>query len=246
MFTAKEYLSKIAELTSKLDALKPYDQTQLKNLQDRFRIGFIQNTNAIEGNTLSLSEVKVLLEDGVTIAGKTVRELKETLNHGDLMTELDNLFSDTKRKINEKSILWLHTTLMRGLVVDKHLWKWRTINIRVTGSNDIFPDPQNVPVLMSKFFESPICECKKFEDIARLHFEFVNIHPFVDGNGRIARLIMNLWLIKCWYFPIIIPVIIRNEYIESLRWQNFDKRYTFFLWQVYENYKDYLRFFSNK
>jgi Fic family protein len=79
-----------------------------------------------------------------------------------------------------------------------------------------------------------------------LHFEFVNVHPFVDGNGRIARLLMNIWLISIGYFPIIIiPAVLRNDYISSLQGKDFQKWFDFFLRQVYENHKDYIRFFSN-
>jgi Fic family protein len=81
-------LEQIHQQKAELDALRPLNITQLKNLKERFRIGFIQNSNAIEGNSSTLTEVKVLLEDGITVGGKTVREIRETLNHGDVMTTL--------------------------------------------------------------------------------------------------------------------------------------------------------------
>jgi Fic family protein len=81
-------LNQAQQFKHNLDTLRPFSDTQLQNLRQRFRIGYIQQTNALEGNTLTLSEVKVLLEDGITIGGKTVRELRETLNHGAIMTLL--------------------------------------------------------------------------------------------------------------------------------------------------------------
>jgi Fic family protein len=84
------------------------------------------------------------------------------------------------------------------------------------------------------------------EEVARIHFEFVKIHPFVDGNGRIARLLMNIGLISKGCFPIIIPVVLRNKYIHSLKGKHFERWLAFFLKQVYENHKDYVRFFSNE
>jgi Fic family protein len=85
--------------------LRPFNTTQLKNLRAWFRIGFIQNSNAIEGNSSSLSEVKVLLEDGITVGGKTVKEIKETLNHGDVMQSLDNLFTEKHIEITQALVL---------------------------------------------------------------------------------------------------------------------------------------------
>ncbi|GHV24951.1 hypothetical protein FACS1894176_02350 [Bacteroidia bacterium] len=105
MTNTDELLQKILLSKTQLDALRPFNTSQLKNLREWFRIGFIQNSNAIEGNTSTLSEVKVLLEDGITVAGKTVREIKETLNHGEVMQELDNLFTEEKFAITEQFVL---------------------------------------------------------------------------------------------------------------------------------------------
>lgn len=190
-----ELLALITQQKSQLDALRPFDEIILDNLRQRFRIGFIQNSNAIEGNTFSLSEVKILLEDGVTVGGKTIRELRETINHGDLMDKIHNLFADNAERIDETMILGLHDTLMQGLLPDHYRGKWRTIEIMVTGSDHIFPLPAQIPQLMEDFFQNPMCHPQSLEDVARLHFDFINIHPFVDGNGRIVRILMNIGLI---------------------------------------------------
>jgi Fic family protein len=243
MTTVAELTNKIQLLKSQLDAFRPFNQTQLENLRERFRIGFIQNSNAIEGNSSTLTEVKVLLEDGITVAGKTVREIKETLNHGEVMQSLDNLFTEKPFTIDEPFVLQLHQDLMRGLVEKSDLGQWRRIGVRVTGSEDVFPNPLKVPEKMKTFF-SDVSSLHSLEDVAKLHFEFVKIHPFVDGNGRIARLLMNIGLISLGYFPIIIPVVLRNEYITALQGNHFDYWLEFFLGQVYENHKDYVRFFT--
>lgn len=240
-----EIISKIEKLKAELDSFRPFDQSQLKNLREWFRIGFIQNSNAIEWNSSTLSEVKVLLEDGITIGWKTVREIRETLNYGDVMLGLDNLFSDQKFKITESFVLKLHRDLMRGLLEKVECWTWRKINIYVTGSEEEFPLPSQVPYLMQEYFSSEFVLPKTIQDVAKIHFDFVKIHPFVDGNGRIARLLMNIGLIGIWYFPIVIPVAVRNEYISSLKDKHFESWFDFFVQQVYENHKDYVRFFSN-
>jgi Fic family protein len=105
MIEQNELIEKIKLLKSQLDTLKPFNQTQLKNLRERFRIGFIQNSNAIEGNSSTLTEVKILLEEGITVAGKTVREIKETLNHGEVMTRLNDLFTKETIAITESTVL---------------------------------------------------------------------------------------------------------------------------------------------
>lgn len=241
----QEIISKIEKLKAELDSLRPFNQSQLKNLREWFRIGFIQNSNAIEGNSSTLSEVKVLLEDGVTVGWKTVKEIRETLNYGDVMSGLDNLFTDKNFAITENFVLGLHSDLMRWLLGIGEIWEWRKINIYVTGSEEKFPLPNQVPDLMRKYFNSDFISPKTLSDVAKIHFELVKIHPFVDGNGRIARLLMNIGLISIWYFPIVIPVVLRNEYIASLKNKKFEHWFEFFVQQVYENHKDYVRFLSN-
>ncbi len=244
-FFMQQLLQDIFALKEQLDVLKPFDQTQLKNLREWFRIWFIQNSNAIEGNTLSLTEVKVLLEDGITIGWKTVKELKETLNHADVLDQLHDLFGqdDSQWLIDEDSVSKLHSILMMGTLPSTQCGTRRTTQIRISGSEDSFPHPDQVPLRMEEFFLS-YAKIHTLEQVARVHYDFVKIHPYHDGNGRIARLLMNIALVGLWYFPIIIPVVVRSEYIQSLQWDQFDTRYQFFLRQTKENHKDYLRFFT--
>jgi len=241
---SQDLLTEISYLKTQLDSLRPFDDAQLRNLRQWFHIWFTHHSNAIEGNTLSLTEVKVLLEDGITIWGKTVQELQETINHGQILTQLHDCFDRGYQAITGELILQLHNVLMQGIVEDQYRWVYRTINIRVTWSDDEFPAPNQVDSLMGDYL-TRIHNGLSLEEIARTHYDFVKIHPFVDGNGRIARLLMNIALINEWYFPIIIPILLRQEYIDSLKGDDFTKRYEFFLWQVYENHKDYLRFVTN-
>ncbi len=233
------------ELKHNLDMMRPFSDIQLQNLKQRFRIGYIQQTNALEGNTLTLSEVKVLLEDGITIGGKTIREIRETTNHAEIMTLLWDLFDHTiNTDITLSRILNIHRWLMDGTLDTRYLWSRRDIQVVISGSEDQFPHPSQVETLMNNFIASSDCNPHWLENIARIHYNFVKIHPFVDGNGRIARLLMNIGLIKCWYFPIIIPTVTRHEYISSLQGDNFESWYRFFVRQVIENHKDYIRFFT--
>lgn len=241
---SKKLLHDIEQLKQKLYQLRPFDQFQLQNIKQRFRIAYIQNSNAIEWNTMTLSEVKVLLEDGITVWWKTIKELRETLNHAEVIDTLYGFFNLDKIE-KEKALLSLHSTLLQWCLDPIHIGKRRTIQVEISWSPDSCPNPSQIPALMDAFLGSSFMDPKNEEDIARLHYDFVKIHPFVDGNGRIARLLMNAWLVHLWYFPIIIPVVLRNEYISSLRGDNFVKRYEFFLRQLHENLKDTVRFFSN-
>ena len=238
-------LTQANKLKQDLDMLRPFSDIQLQNLRQRFRIWYIQQTNAIEGNTLTLSEVKVLLEDGITVGGKTIREIRETTNHAEIMTLLWDLFDDhIDTNITLSRILDIHRWLMEGTLDASYVWLRRDIHVVVSGSEDTFPHPNQVRELMKDFVDASYLRPQSLEDVARIHYNFVKIHPFVDGNGRIARLLMNIWLITLWYFPIIIPIVTRHEYISSLQGNDFDIWYRFFVRQVIENHKDYVRFFT--
>lgn len=125
-----------------------------------------------------------------------------------------------------------------------YVWSRRDIHVVASGSEETFPHPNQVRELIKDFVDASYLRPQSLEDVARIHYNFVKIHPFVDGNGRIARLLMNIWLIALWYFPIIIPIVTRHEYISSLQGNDFDIWYRFFVRQVIENHKDYVRFFT--
>ena len=246
MNTIPEFLDRIKKQKSQLDALRPFDQSQLQNLREWFRVGFVHHSNAIEGNTLSLQEVKLVIEEGLTIWWKTVRELQETINHGKLMDTLHDMFEKNGFRFTKHHVLDLHRQLMTGLLSEKDCGAWRKIQVRISWTTEELPSPQQVPDLMEDFFATIANKIETLEDVAHIHYDFVKIHPFVDGNGRIARVLMNLALVSLGYFPIIIPRMLRQEYIDTLRGDRFEKRYQFFLWQVYENHKDYLRFLETQ
>lgn len=234
-------LSDINILKQQLDDLRPFDTSQLLNLRQWFRIGFVHHSNAIEWNTLTLSEVKLVLEDGMTVWWKTIRELKETINHGTILDTLHDLFAWDSEDITLQRILDLHKALMQWLLPEWEAWQIRTKKVRVSGSEDVFPLPQEVQSTIQKYIQQTK-NIHSLSDVAHIHYDFVKIHPFMDGNGRIARVLMNIGIVKLWYLPIIIPKIVRQQYIESLQWEDFQKRYEFFLWQTKENMKDYVRF----
>lgn len=236
-------LSTLQSLIDTINTVRPFDQAQLKNLQQWFKIGFVQTSNALEGNTLTLSEVKVLLEDGVTIWGKTMRELHETTNLADITPYI----RDEGFQFTEEAILWLHQHLISN-IDDEHAGCYRTIPIMVSGSDEIFPDSNQLWFLMKEYIHylqstTPQTIEEIIQCVARTHYDLVKIHPFVDANGRIARLMMNIMLVKYNLLPIIIPPVVRHDYISSLQpSQTFQDFYEFIVRQIVENYKDYKRF----
>jgi len=242
-----EFEQKILQAKKDIDAKRPFNQIQLKNLQKWFQVWFTYNSNAIEWNSYTLEEVRLLLEDWITVWWKPLSEQKETLNHWKVV---DNLwgFVDNTFDLTEKFILSLHKEIFQDVIEKKYLWVWRTIEVMITGEIKMPPSPSKVPKLMQDFI---ISTNKKSDNILRqianIHYDFVKIHPFVDGNGRVARLLMNVFLLQNGFFPIIFPMIVRNEYIWSLNsTRRFEDFYKFFLWQMWENIKDYKRFFENK
>ena len=240
-----EYENKILELQKIINTYKPLSHQQLSNLRNWFNIGFTTHSNAIEWNSYTLSEVKVLIEDGITVWGKTLRETQETQNLAALTRKIWD-FLESDFTLDESFLLTLHTHLLKD-IENESVWVYRNTQVYISGSEDIPPKSSQIQKLMDEFIV--FCNTKDtntLKKISDIHFRFVKIHPFFDGNGRIWRLLMNLYLVKYGYFPIIFPVITRSEYIASL-WKNktAEDFYAYFLWQMYENMSDYLRFLED-
>lgn len=241
----KQYEKNIYNIKSKIDNFRPFSSTQLSNLKSWFKIWFTAQSNAIEWNSFTNEEVKILVEDGITVWWKTIREVKETQN----LAELTDIIWDFFEKdfiLTEEFLFDLHKRLLTG-IEKENLWKYRDIQVFITGSEDKLPSSKEVIKLMDNFIKYCNTDSDNLlEKISKIHFDFVKIHPFIDWNCRLARLLMNLYLIKYWFLPIIFPVVTRLEYIKSL-WKDktAEDFYKYFLWQTYENTSDYLRFFED-
>jgi len=246
MLNIQEYEDKIEKIYQEIKKKKPFDKKILNELKKWFNIAFTCHSNAIEWNTLTMDEVKILIEDGITVWWKTFRELKETENYSKLVNMIFDFVWQKDFRLTKEFILNLHKQLFLNILYE-NAWKFRDIPITISGDDlAVFPEPKKVSLLMDEFINYANLDKKnKLEQIAQIHYKFVKIHPFVDGNGRIARLLMNLYLIKNEYLPIIFPVSVRLDYIWSLKSnKDFEDFYKFFLWQMYENMKDYKRFFD--
>ena len=211
-----EYLDKIDDLQKQINRKRPLKQKRIQLLKDYYLIGLTYTSNSLEGNTLTESETKVIIEDGLTIGGKPLRDHLEVQGHANAY---EYMFSLVERKgISVEDILELHR-LFYEKIDKKNAGEYRNVEIVITGSKYPFPKPRDISKLM-KEYEREIKELIKNEHpvIAgiKAHKEFVNIHPFIDGNGRVARLIMNLILLQNRYNITIIPTVLRSEYIDSL------------------------------
>ncbi len=237
-------LKKIDVLRDKIDARRPLDAHMLKQVREYFRIGMTYSSNALEGNSLTETETKIVIEDGLTIGGKPVRDHLEVLGHSEAY---DLLFRLAKSQdITEANIKELHR-LFYYRIDAKQAGKYRKRRVIITGTNFIPPAPERIPVLMESFIAGLSEASTKrhpVEFAAIIHKELVTIHPFIDGNGRAARLLMNLALLQAGYPLAIIPPVLRRDYLDALNktHKGDDGPFIRFITGVcYESAKEYLR-----
>jgi len=199
-----------------IDTRRPLTKNQYNTLRNNLIIEWTYNSNAIEGNTLTLSETKVVLE-GITIGGKSVVEHLEAINHRDAILFLESIV-DRQENISEWNIRNLHQIILKD-IDNLNAGKYRIENVLISGAKHIPPDYLMVPVQMQKLVYEDNREWTQYHPVVRaalLHGEFVKIHPFIDGNGRTARLLLNLVLMSNGYPPIVIKKESRLAYYEAL------------------------------
>ncbi len=217
MMTAfQKILQRIDQLQEEIRAMKPLSRPELEQLKAYYRIGFTYSSNALEGNSLTETETKIVLEEGMTIGGKPLRDHLEAVGHSeafDLMYRLSGA-----KEIGEKDVLALHRLFYRKIDED-NAGTYRKIRVFVSGSFRAFPPPSHINTLMNAFIGRLPELRTQFHPVvyaALAHKEFVQIHPFVDGNGRTARLLMNLILLQHDYPIAIIPPVLRSRYLSAL------------------------------
>ena len=208
---------KLTEKKKILDKNRPFDKALIKNLEEWFRIELTYTSNAIEGNTLSRAETALVVEKGLTIGGKSITEHLEATNHA---LALDFIKEQIKRKpsdLREKDILKIHEIIF-DRIDRENAGFYRRVPVRISGSAVVLPNPKKVQTLMDEFFSWIKNETKMHavELATEAHYRFVTIHPFIDGNGRTARLLMNMILMMKGFPPAIIRKNDRLTYIKSL------------------------------
>lgn len=224
---------------------RPLTGTALEQVRDYYRVSLTYTSNALEGNTLTESETKVILEDGLTVGGHSLRETYEVTGHGrayDFMWGLAR--GDT---ITERDIKQLHA-LFYEQINPSAAGVYRLMDVIITGSSHEVTAWEDVPDEMVSFCQWMETERHNLHPVifaAELHRRFVYIHPFEDGNGRTARLLMNLALIQKGYEIIAIPPVCRAEYISLLEKGHSDPRpfNGFIVDREVESQKDMIRLF---
>ncbi len=218
MIIDKDIHARIEEKKKELDALRPLPKSVLERLRHQFAIELAYNSNAIEGNTLTLKETRLVIEEGITIRGKPLREHFEAINHQKAFEFIESLIKN-RDVINEDSIKGIHRIIMAG-IDDSYAGRYRDVNVRILGAIKSPPRFEKVPVKMEEFVryvdENPD-KLNELEMAAAIHYRFVEIHPFTDGNGRCSRLLMNLFLMGRGYPVSMILKVDRKKYYECLR-----------------------------
>lgn len=211
----ENYFDQVDELNKKLNSKRPISKETLKSLKESINLEWTYNSNGIEGNTLTLRETQVVLE-GITVGGKSIKEHLEVINHEKAILFLDDLVKD-KEIINEWNIKNIHGLVLK-YIDDENAGRYRTENVTIKGAVHVPPDYLIVPELMERLVLN-YKDWDKYHPIIRaalLHGELVKIHPFIDGNGRTSRLVMNLSLMNSGYLPVIIKKEKRLEYYNAL------------------------------
>ncbi len=226
-----------------IDELRPFEGHLLHELKNYYRIGLTWSSNALEGNTLTESETKVLLEDGLTVAGKPLSDTFEAIGHAQAFDFMFTLLGNNQ--ITEHDALTMHRLFLK----DNNLTfagKYRTAPVLITGSKYAVCKVENIETEIESLFRWVASERKIYHPVefaALLHKRFVFIHPFFDGNGRISRLLMNTALIQHGYMLAIIPPILRQEYISLLELAHSDDQpfINFIAERVLESEKEIVR-----
>ncbi len=242
-----ELLSRINYLQLQINALRPLDDTEANYLREYDKIGLTYSSNALEGNILTESETRKLLKDGLPSGSRPLRDHLEAAGHADAFDYLCTL--QYHPGFCEQTILTLHR-LFFSKIHKQRAGVYRKSRVMVTGSAHRFPLPEVVPALMADFVEQAAQWRKRYHPVAQaalIHQRLVAIHPFADGNGRVARLLMNLALLQSGHRITLIPPVLRSEYLEALEISH-RNRLPFILFicrcQI-EAQKDYLRLLKN-
>ena len=203
-----EKAKKYRELVSSLDSLV------VQNWETAFEVEYTHDSTAIEGNTLSLMETKVVLEDGISVGGKHLREIYEVINHRKAYRYIKEKIA-AGYELDESIVKDIHCILMENIFAGGF---YRNVNVRITGAAHTPPEPQEAYHQLKNFYADLTWRSKEdpITFAAWTHAEFVRIHPFVDGNGRTCRLIMNYQLLSKGLLPISIPKTERLEYFQKL------------------------------
>lgn len=241
-----EVLRKVDCFQNEINTLRPFEGEMLDQIKDYYRIGLTWTSNALEGNSLTESETKVILEDGLTVGGKPLRDILEAVDHARSYNFMFSLLKS--HRIDGEAVLRMHELFYQN-IEPAYAGRYRDIKVIITGSHYPTTAPEKLELEMSRLFEWADRERDQIHPVefaAELHRRFVFIHPFKDGNGRVARLLMNLALIQEGYLPAVIPPVLRMDYISLLERAHRDPHdfIEFIAERELESQKEILRLFQ--
>jgi Fic family protein len=208
---------RVLEKKKRLGSLRPLPPSVVARLKKQMAIEYTYNSNAIEGNTLTLRETRLVIEEGLTVNGKSLSEILEAKNNPGAMSFIESLVA-TKTEIDENVVLHVHKLIMAGIVEDAG--RYRSARLRIAGAGFMPPPSSEVKPRMIELLtwlkENPD-EYTAMEIAAVFHHRFIQVHPFTEGNGRTARLLMNAILMKFGYpFIVIVSTHDRSKYLKTL------------------------------
>lgn len=236
-------IEKVERYQAAINKVRPFEGHMLNEIKAYYRVGLTWSSNALEGNTLTETETKVLLEDGLTAGGKPLKDTFEALGHAQAYDFMFSLLHP--RQITEADALTMHQMFYQD--IDKaYAGQYRNKQVFITGSKYPLCKPDRIANEIGELFAWVATSRDKFHPVefaAQIHKRFVFIHPFIDGNGRVSRLLMNTALIQDGYMLAIIPPILRQEYINLLELAHKDDRpfMDFIAERVYETQKEIMR-----
>lgn len=213
----EETLARIDIKKSKLDELRPIPAYVLGKIKESLFLEWTYNSNSIEGNTLTLLETKMVLEDGMTIHGKSLREHFEALNHQEAIEHIEKLVS-AKSMLSATDVMDIQSLVLQK-IEKEYSGRYRTFGVRVQGANFLPPNALKVSQLMDELLDWLNNENIELHPLIKAtiyHHRFVWIHPFIDGNGRTVRLTFNLNLMRDGFPPVIILRNDRKKYYDAL------------------------------
>lgn len=202
---------RLDEKLERLNSMRPLPQSAVRKLQEQLRIEMTYNSNAIEGNSLTLRETFLVISEGITVKGKPLKDHLEVKDHHAALQYLYDLIEkDTRHTISEQLIRTIHQLIMQE--TDKE-WagRYRNANVMITGADHTPPDALEVSQYMKELIDWARKNGRVLHSIeyaSLFHHKFVHIHPFFDGNGRTARIMMSLFLMQSG-FPLV--VVLKND-----------------------------------
>ena len=207
MAISPNILTQIDELKARLVSSRPLPEAALSKIEEALAIEYTYESNRIEGNTLTLQETALVVEEGLTIGGKSLREHLEAINHNEAIAFIKDI-AQGEEPITERTILQIHALILRG-IDRQNAGRYRTVPVLISGSRREMESEDIHPVDIAAY----------------LHDELVRIHPFIDGNGRTSRLLMNLYLLRHGYVMVLLKGDAESKlaYYKALEASHVDK-----------------------